>query len=299
MSGAMVLGCLCLLAAGAQAAAAACVRLQVAQVPLRDDQGFLSVPATVAGEPVRLMLDTGSEAGLITPEATRALGLGVDRAARVRLRGTGGDKAALAVARASGLSIGGLRLDGVLLPVGPVPAAPRLDPPVVGLLGGDVLSRFDLDIDLPHGRLSLWRVRTGSLACARPPAWSGAFRTVPLSPDGVRVSLTVLLDGHRLRALLDTGARSRVLSEAAARSLGIAASTLAAEPGGITSGVDMREQPYHWHRFAALSVGGETERRPVLTVVPLAGPFPMLLGTDWLRGRELWVSYGGLRLFIR
>ncbi len=290
-----------LLAAGPQAAAAAatCMRLRVAQVPLRDDAGFLSVPASISGEPVRLMLDTGSEAGLITPEAARALRLDVDRGARVSLQGTGGNQAALAVARASGLSVGSLQLDGVLLPVGALPGAPRLHPPVVGFLGGDVLSRFDLDIDLPHGRLSFWRIRTGSLACARPPAWKGGFRTLPLLPDGVRVSLTVLLNGHPLSALLDTGARSRVLSEAAARALGVAPSILASEPGGVTSGVDMREQIYHWHRFATFSVGGETERGAVLTVAPLHGLFPMLLGTDWLQGREVWVSYSGMQLFIR
>jgi predicted aspartyl protease len=288
----------CFLAAH-PAAGAGCALEQVARVPLRDDDGFLSIPASIAGQPVRLMIDTGSDAGLITPQAARGLGLVTDPDAHVQLQGTGGIGRPALVARAPGLAIGALRLGGVLMPVGVLPALPRLTPPVVGFLGGDVLSRFDLDIDVPHATLSLYRVSLPSLACAEPPAWTGSFTTVPLTAAGVRLSLTATLNGHPVSALLDTGARSHVVSEAAARRIGVAPGALAAEPGGTTSGVDMREEVYHWHRFASLVIGGQTRNAPVLTVVPLSGPFDMLLGTDWLRSREIWISYANQRMFLR
>ena len=277
----------------------ACRLHRVASVPLRDDGGFLSIPASIGGQPVRLMIDTGSDAGLITPRAARDLGLASDPNAHVRLLGTGGIGRSTAVARVRGLTIGGLRLDDVPMPVGELPAAPRLDPPVAGFLGGDVLSRFDLEIDIPHSALSLYQVDLPSLACAEPPAWNPPFETIALVAHGVRLSLTATLDGHPIGALLDTGARSRVLSRAAAQHLGVSPDRLAADPGGITSGVDMREQSYSWHRFRALTIGRDTSRSPILTVAPLHEPFDLLLGTDWLAQREVWISYATSQLFLR
>ena len=268
-------------------------------MPLRDDGGFLSIPASIAGRPVRLMIDTGSDAGLITPEAARALGLATEADARVRLLGTGGPGRSATVAVARALTVGGLRLDAVPTPVGPLPGAPNLHPPIVGFLGGDVLSRFDLDIDVGRSTLALYQVSRPSLACAEPPAWDPPFDAIPLAAHGLRLSLTVTLDGHRFSALLDTGARSRVLSRAGALRIGVSPEALAADPGGITSGVDMREQRYSWHRFRSLTIGRDTARSPILTVAPLYEPFDMLLGTDWLEGREVWISYASRAVFLR
>ena len=275
------------------AAAESCRR--VASLKLRDDGGFLSVRASIAGKPVRLMLDTGSNAGLITPHAARTLGLRIDANTKIALQGTNGPRQSVAVARATRLTLGTLTLGDILLPIAPLPAAPRLTLPVVGFLGGDVLSHFDLDIDIPHHRLGLWRIIPG---CA-PPAWRGAYERVPLTADGDRVSITATLDGKRVSALLDTGARSRVVSAVTARRLGVEADTLATEPGGISSGIGLGPQVYHWHRFARFAVGHAVERDPVLTVAPLDSRFDMLLGTDWLARREVWISYATNSLFFQ
>lgn len=291
-------GLACLLAAH-PAMATGCRIEPVARVKLRDDSGFLSIPARIAGQPVRLMVDTGSDAGLITPEAVRGLGLASDPDAHVRLLGTGGVGRSTAIARVSALSIGTLPLGDVPTPVGALPGAPRLDPPVVGFLGGDVLSRFDLDIDIGRATLTLYRVGLPSLACAQPPAWKGAFTTLPLATHGVRLSLTASLDGHPVSALLDTGARSRIVSRAAALRIGVTSDALAGDPGGITSGVDMHEEVYSWHRFRTLAIGREVMRSPVLTVARLSEPFDMLLGTDWLAERETWISYATGQVFLR
>ncbi len=297
----LIRGLLWLLAADPDAVASAggCRRERVAAVPLRDDGGFLSIPASSRGRPIRLMLDTGSDAGLITPQAAQALGLARDPGLRIRLQGTGGGGGSTGVARLPELAIGDLALGDVAMPVGALPGAPRLDPPVAGFLGGDVLSRFDLDLDVPAATLSLYRIELPSLACAPPPAWPQPFATVALAALGVRLWLPAMLDGRPIRALFDTGARSHLLSRASALRLGVTPEALAADPGGITTGVDLREQPYHWHRFASLRIGGETTRVPVLTVAPLSEPFDMLLGTDWLAGREVWVSYATRHIFLR
>ena len=281
------------------ALAAGCERRPVAQVPLQDDAGFLSIPASIGGHPVRLMIDTGSDAGLITPDAAGRLDLAIEPGARIRVQGSEGAGHGAEIARISDLAIGALRIGAWLMPLGALPGAPSLTPPVVGFLGGDLLSRFDLDVDVPGGRLTFYDVSLPSLACAAPPAWTGGFATVSLAAHGVRLSLTASLDGRPIEALLDTGARSRIVSTAAALRRGVGAQRLASEAGGITSGVDLREQSYHWHRFASFSVAGQTTRSPVLTVAPVPGPFGMLLGSDWFARREVWISYATGQMFIR
>ena len=66
--------------------------------------------------------------------------------------------------------------------------------------------------------------------------------------------MAAALDGRAVTALLDTGARSRIVSTAAAQ---VPPGLLAGEPGGLTSGIEGRESVYHWHRFRSLAVGGE------------------------------------------
>ncbi|WP_428391937.1 aspartyl protease family protein [Lichenicoccus sp.] len=281
----------CLIAAP-PARAESCQR--VASLPLRDDGGFLSVRASIAGTPVRLMLDTGSNAGLITPNAVQVLGLRIDPGTKVAVQGTGGSAQRVAVAQAARLTLGPLVLGDIAMPIATLPAAPRLTPPVGGFLGGDVLSHFDLDIDVPRGRIALWRITPG----CTPPAWLGTADSAPLVAHGDRLSLTVTLDGEKVSALLDTGARSRVVSDATARRVGVNAATLATEPGGISSGVGLAPQFYHWHRFANFTVGHAVESNPVLTVAPLDSRFDMLLGTDWLAHREVWISYAADTLFF-
>ena len=245
------------------------------------------------------MIDSGSDAGLITSDAVRRLGLAVDPDALIRLHGTGGAGRNAAVSRVRDLTIGSLSLGNVLMPVGALPGAPILTPGVVGFLGGDVLSQFDLDIDVPGRTLTIYRISLPSLACATPPVWHGSFASAPLTAEGVRLFLIAELDGHPVRALVDTGARSVIVSTGAAHRAGVSSDMLAADSGGITSGVDMREKPYQWHRFASITIGGEIERSPVLTVTPLSESFDMLLGNDWIARHEVWISYATRMLFFR
>ena len=108
-----------------------------------------------------------------------------------------------------------------------------------------------------------------------------------------------VLDGRPVEALLDSGARSRIVSRRAALASGVEAAVLDGEAGGLTSGIDGHEVVYHWHRFHSLQIGGEVASDPVLTVTPIDGPFAMLLGADWFEQHRVWVSYGTDRLFFQ
>ncbi|WP_246375918.1 pepsin/retropepsin-like aspartic protease family protein [Gluconacetobacter takamatsuzukensis] len=290
------------------AAPVPCAVTRVARVPLRDDGGYLSVPVSIAGRTARgaysLVVDTGAEGGLVSARVAQALGLAVDSGRSTVLYGTGGaggmvPNVLIAALRLNTEDGQGLDLGPLSTPVGELPGQPMITPPVAGLLGGDVLSRFDLEFDVAGGWLSLWRVQGEYDACRAAPAWRGAYGTVKLLREGHRVAVEVELDGRPLTALVDSGARSRILSIEAAKRAGVSEDRLAADPGGETSGVDGRPVLYHWHRFGSLRVGAEVEQAPVLTVSRLRDRVDMLLGADWFARHDVWISYATGRMFTR
>ena len=278
-----------------RASASACVPLAV--LPLRDVAGYLLVPADLGGIPVSLLVDTGSDAGLIAGAIVHALGIPPATRQLATLEGTGGDGRAVPVALVPRMVLGGLVIRNVPFPIGTLPAAPIVSPPVAGLVGADLLAHFALGIDMPDGRLEL---RPDTPPCDATPLAPGPADAVPLRPSGDRRLLPAMLDGFAITALLDTGARSRILSRRTAIAVGVSPSLLDTEPGGITSGIDLRDALYHWHRFRTLRIGAETERDPVLTVTPLPqGDADLLLGADWFARHRVLVSYATNRMLVQ
>jgi len=258
----------------------------LAELKLRDDAGYLSVPASFNGAPVSLLVDTGAEGGLVTPDIVRALGLPRDPTQSTFVQGSRGGRPVPNVLIQQ-FALDHLVLGTLSVPVGALPGAPSISPPVAGLLGANVLSHFAVEMDVRGGFLKFWQ----------PGAAVGfAGMSLPLIRDGDRLKVPVTLDGTQFLALLDSGARSRVVAEHTAQRLGIDAERLAVDPGGVTSGVDLRRSIYHWHRFSTFQVGGQHERNPVLTVAPLPPDIDMLLGADWFAAHRVWIDYTGLRL---
>ncbi|WP_221228825.1 retroviral-like aspartic protease family protein [Komagataeibacter kakiaceti] len=280
-------------------AARLCNHERVAQVPLRDDGGYLSIVISIAGYELSALVDTGSDGGLLTPDMVGYLRLRLDPDHETIVHGTGGVAQATPNAIVPDLRVGGVDFGARSVPVGELPGKPMIRPPVAGLLGGDILSRFDLDMDVPGGTLTLWNIRQGALACAPPPVWDGPYETLPLTRQDNRFLLQVGLDGRPVTALLDSGARSRIVSPEVAHRAGVSQSRLERDPGGVTASVDGHQDIYHWHRFDSLQVGHELERNVTLTVAPLREHLEMLLGSDWFASHRVWISYATNQAFVR
>jgi hypothetical protein len=110
----------------------------------------------------------------------------------------------------------------------------------------------------------------------------------------------VVLDGVTLRALLDTGASSSLVAAPGMFRLGLQPAALSADPSEAVSGLGTRTVAMHRHRFGTLRVGGQTMEQPLIWVAPIRlNPIAdMLLGADWLAGREVWISYATRQVFI-
>ncbi len=258
--------------------ALACEPVRVTTVPLRLVDGFPVVSAGVAGQAASFILDTGAEAMLVTPAMAEALRLPLAGVAPIY--GTGGQQEARVVLL-PGLRLGGAAMPDQLSPVAPLPVELRTDPPLAGLLGAALLSRFDLDLDVLGRRVSLW-----SPGCGAP--FAGTALPLEVSRGG-RPYLVVRVNGRPLLALLDTGSRATLLDEAAARRLGVGAPVSA----NTARGVDGARLPLeHTRVMLGLGDGGAARETPV-SVTPLRlDRGEMLLGLDVLGRGRVWVGYG-------
>ncbi len=259
-----------------------------ASLPVSFAQDFVSVPATVGGRPARFLLDTGAEDMLVTPEAAARLGLAPDPGHSTLMMGTGGEM------RVGNVRLAGLQLGAVTLAPRSVAVAALPRPvPSDGLLGAPLLRRYDVDLDLVHGRVGLYRAQDCG---ADTPMLPPPFTAVPLTLTRDQVpAIPVVVNGVKLMALLDTGSRATALTpEAAARVRAVMLRTT-----GTARGVDGEAVMARGARVQTLAVGWDLQRNVQVAVAPLhIGRADMLLGVDWLRQRRVWISYAGRQVFI-
>ena len=281
---------------------AACVVDSKAVVGVQLTGGTITVPVEVNGITATFILDTGAQRSLVTQDAVRRLGLDRDPWVATTMTGVGGiDRRPNADPRS--LSIAGIKLvrrtlsHDTSLTVGVLPGTHTGNLVIDGLLGRDFLSLFDLDLDVPARRLTLYHV-TGCSGRFLP--WTGAYMALPVRMEVEdAIILPVALDGKPLQAILDSGASASLLASSGIVRLGLDNSDLSADPAATIAGLGPRVVTAHQHRFRSMTVGNTTFATPVLWVEPVRlMPFAdMLLGADWLAERRVWISYASRQVF--
>lgn len=263
----------------------------------------LLVTVAVNGQDATFILDTGADRTLMSEPAVRALG--VERSGWVAsaIMGiAGGTQRPDALPRS--LSLGGVALRRTTLlgdtgvTVGLLPTSEIDGRPIAGMLGRDFLAAFDLDLDMPARRLSLYEVRS-CVAGFLP--WRHPYAAIPAAtPVGTALVIPVGLDQQPLRALIDTGASGSLLTAPGIVRMGLSPAALAHDPGGNGHGVGPEAVPMRLHRFDAMQVGPEVVRSPsiwaaTVHVVPIVD---LLLGVDWLLSRHVWLSFATRQVFV-
>ena len=291
------------LLAGAAIAQADCHVEPLGTTPIDLIAGHILVTVQVNGADATFILDTGADRTLMSDDAVRRLGLERSGWVASTVRGLGGyEESPNALPRS--LRLGGVTLrrrtlnGDTSVTVGPLPVTEIAGHPIAGLLGRDFLAPFDLDMNLPARTLTLYDVhdcRGGFLP------WTPPYAAIPASmPIGAALVVQVLVDGHPLRALLDTGASSSLIVAPGIFRLGLTSAMLAHDPSGNASGVGPHQVFMRRHRFAELRVGPTVTPNPMLWVAPVhvVPIVDMLLGADWLRSRHVWLSFATQQLFV-
>lgn len=297
---AFLLGCVSLFAAHA---ARACEVRQRAQVPVQASHGVLLAPVVVNGTTTHFIVDTGAERSMVTPEAVQRLGLTLDEWVGTRMQGIGGI-VEHRNAKPRSLTLGGIALQrhtithDTSLTVGPLPRGSLNGQPIEGLLGRDFLSVFDLALDRSANTLTLYSVQGCS---GRFLPWTQPYTAIPAQrPTDTAMVLPVVLDGHPLRALLDTGASASMLTARGMAMLALTAQRVASDAAQAGAGVGPQRPQMRRHSFTTLRIGSDTIRDPELWVAPIrvVPIVDMLLGEDWMAGRKLWISFATSQVFV-
>jgi predicted aspartyl protease len=282
--------------AGREGVAQDCRLERIAAMPVETRQNFILVSATLDGQPTTFMVDTGAEATLLTPAALARLGLATDPSHSTTIRGLAGS-VRYPAAKVGRFSLEGAVLRDRVLSIGPLPTPVLNGRPVDGLLGVDILSAFDIDMNVPDREMTLYAAShcAGSFV-----PWNVPYASVPVkrSQRG-RLFLPVRVDGHELSAFVDTGARITVMTTEAAARVGVNLAALDRDPGGRGRGIDLNNVIVHRHMFTEIGVGPELFRNRPIDVAGLdLDRGDMLLGADYFRARRVWLSYAANRLFI-
>ena len=283
--------------ARAAAAISPCSVTTLAVLPLSLRNGHYLTVAQINGTPVEMLVDTGAAVSTIDPRVARTLRLEADRRRRSTIIGAGGTSTASAASvTARSFDLEGLHLGPVTLLANTLAA---LGTAPSGLIGADLLARFDVEFDPSRGRLVLHGV-TG--CSGHFIDWSEPAEAVPLQHffDGRLKTATVAVNGIDLPALVDTGSTQTVLFTQGARRLGAAATRSGTDRTGFGLGaVPGQRITMFAHRFASLRLGSETLADPQLIVAngnPLG--VQMILGLDILARRRIWLSYATDQMFV-
>ncbi len=282
---------LLLLSACAGGPPAACRLEKLAELPVRTLGNVPVLLAQINGRDAILVVDTGSDATVLTRTAARRLGV-AEPAERRRLTGAGGP-ADVGVARLDTLGLGGVVIPGARALLGDAPA-----PPLDGVLGIDVMVGFEVELDVPRGRMALYRARP--CPDARP-GWDGPYAQLGVQQQAGsgHMFVPVELDGQPLRGMLDSGASRSTLSLQTAGEAGLRGRRLAALPSGRGQAMNAEGIVVRLAPFRSLRVGADVLEAPVLAIVdlpPLAGD--LLVGSDYLATRRVWLSFRLGRVFV-
>ncbi len=275
-----------------------CKLARATQLPLTLEKSHLYVNVEVNGSPAHLAVDTGSGGTVLTAEAVDRLKLmhptDIEGAS---IAGIGGFRSVSAL-RTGHFSLGGLggnNLDFM------VPFGDWWHLPGDGILGMDILSRFDIDFDLPARKMILYVPTEG---CNSPSAaLEQPLFVLPMhqNSSSARVIIDVTIDGHPLRALLDSGASSNLLFRPATNALGLDAAALEHDKIAVGGGVGQRRVAVHQHVLKQVQIGDLTINNMHADVSdePSYSDEDMILGVNFFRQVHLWFSYASHSIIVQ
>lgn len=257
--------------------------------------------------PLSFVVDSAAGASVV--DAALAERLDVIDATRTLppVQGAGGRVTAPRVTRLLSLASDDVQWRAQLLAMDLSHIADAGAPPIDGILGNDLMSRFDTRFDLPAGRLTLAPAgtlpRTGCIDNALPER-GPALRRFAFVPAGLGVGTRTA----EAVAVVDTGAAQTVLNRPAARALGLSDDDprLRLRASG-TRGLSKDAVETWLYDGPELTVDGHAlpvkdvriSALPVFATLGLDTTPALILGVDALRDRPVDVLAGSEAVCLR
>lgn len=259
----------------------------------------------VNGADTRFVIDTGAFFNTMSAANAQSLGLKLEPTPfGFRIAGIGG-MADAKQAHVKHFGVLGTTFDNVDFIVGGTDIGN-------GILGANLLDLADLEIDLAHGKLTLFKAEHCNKAAMAYWVTDGKYNVADIepaeNPSDRRTFLSVTVNGRKVRALLDTGASATLLSRDAAVRAGIDLKGADALPAGRSYGFGAKTLKTWTVKVDSFVVGTETIQHSQMEVLDgsIGDDTDMLLGVDFLLAHHLFIAnsqrkayftYNGGRVF--
>lgn len=286
-------------AAGADAPR--CRYVNVAKLPLQYTGPGLALTTTgvINGTPALMLVDTGASDTWLTRTGTERRGMRLSNLGRVA-RGIGG-MSSIYQTRIKEFVAGPARSErGHMRVLSDFGHPPSYD----AILGAPFLLQTDLELSLASKELKFFQ----PVDCADQflAYWDADALVIPFESNygdsSPNPRFTVLVNGQKMRAIIDSGASSTVIALEAAKRAGLKLDAAGVKRRGHAVGVGDEKVAY-WHAvFKSVQIGEETIENAELDVLERLEGIDVLLGADFLRAhrvlfamsqRKIYFSYVG------
>ncbi len=251
-----------LFATASRAAPNGCQLVKIASLPVTTSpQNEELVDGSIKGEPVQFRVSTGAD--ITTMDILVGKRFGVQMSDRdTRAMGVGGHYH-LFKGVIPDFKLGDYRGGDLLLYIA---STHFLTGNVVGVIGEDLFSGFDLDLDLAAQKISLFKQND----CASEPIyWSKTFSEADIDVRHNDLIVAIAVNGIPVRALFDTGTPVTTVSWHLAHRLGLDRNSPGMIEVGKTEQADHHPLENFKYRFGEFKFGDEAVRNPTLYVADL------------------------------
>ena len=256
-----VLACAILIVSGAGKRAVAaddapqCRMQKFATLPIQNNHGNRTVSGEINGTPATFFLDTGATDTLLMPNSVEKFGLLLEHADRTFVGVSGESRAHIANVKSFSIGSlkGGRRDVTVIESMGFVP-------PFDGIIGVDILFWHDLEIYLAKDVVNFFRpLDCGTTHLAY---WDKNALFVKLQKVGsqdFRDVIDIEINGKKVHAILDMGAKRSVISRETAELLGVSKNSPGVKMFGSSTGAGGVHSVDLWMaKFDHVVIGRET-----------------------------------------
>jgi tetratricopeptide (TPR) repeat protein len=284
-------------AGGAQAA---CELARISEIPVEMRGLDPTIAAQLNGKTTTFTIDTGAAFSVVTSEAKAQFALRptvVPFGAQVR--GFGGTSRDAQAGRADLFSFGGMGFPNIDFLVGGRFGGGDIS----GVLGQNIMGAFDVEYDFANGMMRFYKAQ--DCKDANLAYWSAgkALSRVDIEEARryvIQIIVPVYVNGHRLKAQLDTGAPVSYLSLHAAQRQGIQATNDGVEAAGLSYGAFGKGVETYLAPFASFKIGDEEIKNTRLRIanIDLGNDADMLLGADFFLSHRVLVSNTQKKLYF-
>lgn len=269
----------------------------LAHLPVVMQGNRVTVAASVNGKETRLSLDSGAFFNFMPKAKAVELGLTTEPVpVAMRMTGIGGSfTPELTRVRDFGL-VGGTFHNMEFVVGGSDDGN--------AFLGANLLGAMDTEFDLAKGSVNLFKEKACSntaLAYWGKGMTVGAARLFPSGENDRHIIVEVIVNGHSLHAMLDSGATHSIIGRHAAERAGIDLSDPKVVASYKESGIGAHQRASWIARTKTISIGGEQISNSPIRVIDDAGDqwgADMLLGVDFLMAHHVLTSPGQHLMFL-